>query len=401
MRILVLASTYPLGPQDSTPGFVHELCRRLAVKGHQVFVLTPHMPGAPTIQILDGVHVHRYRYCPEALEQLVGPGGVMSRLRQRRWRLLLVPFLLVAMAWNYITTCRRRRIELVHAHWLIPQGLVAAAMRPFTGNLPLVCTAHGGDLFALRGPRFRSLRRLIVARANVVALVSNYMRDVLASEGVASNKLEVAPMGVDLLERFVPDPQIARNANLLVFVGRLVEKKGVRHLLDAFAEIRHRHVNAQLRIIGDGPERAALERQADVLGIRTNVEFLGARPSDALPAQYSEAAIAVVPSVIDRGGDQEGLGLVTIEAAGCGCALVVSDLDAIRDVVSDKVTALVTKAGDHSSLAMAIDRLLDDPALRERLADAAKNHVRATFDWTVVTERYESLFQRAQRESAR
>lgn len=393
MRLLVLASTYPLGAGDTTPGFVHELCKRLVARGHTVVVLTPHLPGAAREQSLDGVWVKRFRYANDGFEQLIGPGGVVSRVRAHPWRVLLVPLLLAALAWELRRETARAPYDLIHAHWLIPQGLVAALMRRWLPPVPLVCTAHGGDLFALRGPRFRWLRSLIVRRSAAVTLVSHYMRDVLVAEGASPEQLTVASMGADLEHQFVEDTTVTRASQQVIFVGRLVEKKGVHHLLGAFRHVVQRVPTARLTIVGDGPERARLDALCDSLQLRAHVEFLGAKPPSELPALYARAAIAVVPSIVDRGGDQEGLGLVTIEATGCGCAVVVSDLAAIRDVVKHGETGLVTPAGDEQALAAAIVELLGDEAARVRLADAARAHALARFDWRVVTTRYESLFE--------
>ncbi len=391
MKILVLASTYPLGAGDTTPGFVHELCKRLAARGHAVTVLTPHVPAALEFEELEGVRVRRFRYAPVPFEGLAGTGGIVSRLRERPLRvLLIVPFLL-ANAWAILRIVRREPPDIVHAHWLIPQGALAALLLPLLAKPSLVCTAHGGDLFALRAPAFRWLRRLVITRAARVTVVSRYMERVLRSEGAPDDRLTVASMGVDLRTRFVPVDGVTRESAHVIFVGRLVEKKGVHVLLDAFRIVNGRHPAARLSIVGDGPERADLERRVAELRLSDCVRFLGAQPQASLPALYASAAIAVVPSVIDRFGDQEGLGLVTIEAIGCGCTVVVSDLEAITDVVTDGETGLVTTAGDPTSLAAAVCRLLDDPGLRATLASHARHHALAHFDWDSVAARYSSL----------
>jgi len=393
VNILVLASTYPRSAEDTTPGFVHELSRRLVGLGHEVVVLTPHLPDSATDEVMDGVRVRRFRYGLERHETLIGQGGIVSRLRERPLRVLLVPLLLVAYAIALLRMGRGRRFDVVHAHWIIPQGLLAALLLPLLGGTPLVCTAHGGDLFALRAPAFRALRRLVTARSACVTVVSHHMRDVLTREGVPADRIRVASMGVDLQTRFVPVPGVARDPAKVIFVGRLVEKKGVRHLLDAMRLVHASHPHVRLDIVGDGPERVALEAQSARLGLADCVNFLGGKPQSALPQLYSAAAIAVVPSVVDRGGDQEGLGLVTVEAIGCGCAVVVSDLEAIRDVVTDGVNGLVTRAADATSLANAIVRLLDSPALGTQLAARARADALEKFDWQAVTGRYGQLFE--------
>ncbi len=392
MNILVLASTYPVGPGDSTPGFVHELSRRLVSMGHEVVVLTPHLPDSAVEEVMDGVRVRRFRYCLEHLETLIGQGGIVSRLRERPLRLLLVPLFLVAYSVALLRIVRGRRFDAVHAHWIIPQGLIAALLLPQLGGTPLVCTAHGGDLFALRAPAFRTLRRLVISRSACVTVVSCHMRDVLTREGVPADRVCVASMGVDMQTRFVPVRDVLRDPAKVIFVGRLVEKKGVRHLLDAFQIVHATHPHIHLDIVGDGPERAALEAQSATLGLTDRVTFLGAKPQSGLPLLYSGAAIAVVPSVIDSGGDQEGLGLVTLEAIGCGCAVVASDLSAIRDVVQDGVTGLLFRAGDARALAATLLRLLESDTLLRHLSVGAREHVVQTYDWTVVTARYEQLF---------
>lgn len=392
MKILVLASTYPLGAGDTTPGFVHELCKRLVVGGHAVTVLAPHVPPALEHETLDGVSVRRFRYAPASFEGLVGTGGIVGRLREKPLRsLLILPFLL-ANVWALLSITRREKFDVVHAHWLIPQGSLAAMMLPLLGDSTLVCTAHGGDLFALRAPAFRWLRRLVLARAAHVTVVSRYMDRVLRAEGASGDRLSVASMGVDLRKRFVPVEGVARHASHVIFVGRLVEKKGVHVLIDAFRTVSDRYPAARLSIVGDGPERTGLERRVTELRLTECVRFLGAQPQASLPALYTSAAIAVVPSVVDRFGDQEGLGLVTIEAIGCGCAVVVSDLEAIKDVVTNGETGLVTVAGDVADLAAAICRLLDDPGLRAMLAGQAGHHALAHFDWDSVAAHYASLF---------
>jgi hypothetical protein len=130
-RLLVLASTYPRWPGDPEPAFVHELARRL-VDAFEVTVLCPHAAGAATRETFDGVQVLRYRYAPAALESLVNDGGIVANLKRHRWKWLLLPTFVGALAWRAWRLVRRERPAVVHAHWLIPQGVVAggAGARP-------------------------------------------------------------------------------------------------------------------------------------------------------------------------------------------------------------------------------------------------------------------------------
>ena len=264
MKILMLSSTYPRWPHDTLPPFVHELAKRLVTLGLEVTVLTPHIPGASVHDVLDGVPVRRFRYGPDSLEQLAGPGGMMGRIREQPRRLLLVPLFLVALALAISRILRTGQYSLIHAHWLIPQGFIAAFINRLLSHrsIPLLCTSHGGDLFALRSPVFRWARIWLGRTAAHVTVVSQFMREVLIKEGLDASKVSVLSMGVDLKKVFVPQFEVERNPGRLIFVGRLVEKKGVRYLLEAYAHLIKEFPELGIRVIGDGPERNALRALA-------------------------------------------------------------------------------------------------------------------------------------------
>src|SRR5262249_31692418 len=146
---------------------------------------------------------------------------------------------------------------------------------------PFVVTSHGADLFALRGRLFGALRRFVVRKAAAITVVSHAMRVALEQDG-ADARIRVQPMGVDLLGRFHPDAATMRSDDEILFVGRLVEKKGLRHLIDAMPTIVGRHPRARLTVAGFGPEESALRRRAAELGLGQRVDFVGAVPQASL-----------------------------------------------------------------------------------------------------------------------
>lgn len=387
-RLLVLTSTYPRWPGDPEPGFVHELARRLT-SDFDARVIGPHAPGALRHERLDGVDVHRYRYAPARLETLVNDGGIVTNLRCQPWKWLLVPGFLLAQTWAIWRALRRFRPDVVHAHWLLPQGLVMALFSWLPGSPPFVVTSHGADLFALRAGPLRALKHFVARRAAAVTVVSQAMTDVLVHLGVDAGTLSVRPMGVDLRERFTPDPSVPRADDELLFVGRLVEKKGLRHLLDALPDIACHQPGVTLTIAGFGPEEPALRRQAEALGLTDRVRFIGAVPQADLPALYHRAALFVAPFVEAASGDQEGLGLVTVEAIGCGCPAVVGDVPATRGIDAVRVPP-----GDSTALAARIADCLALPAPeRAALAEAQRRSVDA-FDWETVAGGYAAVLRR-------
>lgn len=387
-RLLILSSTYPRWRDDPEPGFVHELARRLAGE-FEVTVLAPHAPGAATREVLDGVQVRRWRYAPAALETLVNDGGIVANLRRAPWKWLLVPGFLLGLAWSCWRSLRELRPRVVHAHWLLPQGLIALLLR---GDARLLVTSHGADLYALRAAPLQALKRRVARDAQAVTVVSAPMREELARLGADPARVRVAPMGVDLARAFTPGPD-PRSADELLFVGRLVEKKGLRHLLDALPRVRRAHPAAVLTIAGFGPEEPALRAQAAALGLEDAVCFLGPVPQSGLPALYRRAAVFVAPFVQAASGDQEGLGLVVVEALGCGCPVVVSDLPPVRDIFGGATPHGLVAPGSSAHLAEAVGRVLSDPVGAAAEAAALREAMRARFDWEAVARGYAKILK--------
>ena len=386
--LLVLSSTYPRWDGDHEPGFVHELSKRLAAR-FDVIALVPSSPGALPREVLDGVEIVRYRYAPRRYETLVNAGGIVTNLRRQPWKWLLVPSFLFAQYVRAALILRQRQRFAIHAHWLIPQGVIAALLSVFSTHAPrLVVTSHGADLFALRGRAFAHLRAWVVGRADEVTVVSDAMRENLERAGVDVRKVSVQPMGVDLRDRFAPDATTQRSRAEILFVGRLVEKKGLRHLLDAMPSIIALHSEAVLTIAGFGPEEASLRAHSDALGLADRVRFLGAVPQSRLPALYRRAAAFVAPFVEAKSGDQEGFGLVLVEALGCGCPVIASDLPATRSTLSSVHGAIGVPPGDSDALAVAIGTVLADPESFAARAAADRESLLERYDWSPVADRY-------------
>lgn len=383
-RLLVLASTFPRWAGDPEPGFVHELARRL-VSEFDVCVLCPHAPGARATEIIDGLRVNRYRYAPEALETLVNNGGIIANLRRSPWKWLLLPTFFGGLLWSAWREIARWRPHVAHAHWLLPQGLVLALVERIHRHAPgFVVTSHGADLFALRAAPLQALKRFVAARAAGITVVSSAMREEMIRLGVSPVRILVQPMGVDLLDRFFPDAAVEREADSLLFVGRLVEKKGLRHLIDAMPAILDQRPGAILSVAGFGPEEAERRAQVAALGLQSSVRFLGAISQDELPRLYRQAAVFVAPFTLARDGDEEGLGLVCVEAAGCGARLVLGDVGAVRGSFDTVPGVRFAVPGDARSLAEQVLAALSAPPPE----DTAIEGLRARFDWRVRAAEY-------------
>jgi len=394
-RVLVVTSTFPRWKDDPEPAFVFELSRRLA-SSFDITLISPRSHGSKKSETMAGIRVIRFPYFFKRWENLAThSGGILNRLRANRLNYLLVPFFLFGLILALFRLLRKERFDLIHAHWIIPQGLSVVLVRfLLRDKTPVICTSHGGDLFALRGRVFHWLKKRVISSCHALTVVSNAMRNTVLDMGVAPEKVKVISMGVDLANFYTPDPAIERSNNELLFVGRFVEKKGLNVLLNVMPQVIKAHPDACLTLAGAGPMEGRLKNIVREKNLTDKVVFLGMRPQSELPLLYRRSAIAVFPFIVAESGDQEGLGLVVVEAMGCGCPVTASDLPAIHDTIIHGKNGLMVSPGSPEMLASAITKLLSDAELRLQLSREARNSVVDKFDWERVAYRYSKLYQK-------
>ena len=385
-RLLVLASTFPAAPGDGTPGFVRDLAGVEATEFDTV-VLVPRVPGAPRTELVDDGkggtwRIERFAYFPRRFEDLAD-GAIIENLRAKPARLLQVPCVLLFEALALRRLVRTHRPDVLHVHWIVPQGVVALLV---ARGVPWLVTTLGGDVYALRDPLSLRLKRAVLTRAAAVTTMNVDMRQRLLALGAPVDATLVLPMGADVDGVRATGAGVTRCPGRVLFVGRLVEKKGLAFLLEALRSVPG---DWSLDVVGDGPLRPDLEARAAGLPVR----FLGQATKDDLARAYAGCDLVVAPSVPAASGDQDGLPVALLEAMSAGCPVVASRIAGIDEAVVDGETGLLVPPGDAPALAAALIRLLGDPELRDRLGAAAS--ARAD-DYSVATlgRRYTELLLR-------
>ena len=390
-KILISTSTFPRWEHDIDPPFVYDLALRLTGL-FDIYVLCPHAPGTKTTELMSGVRVKRFRYFFAPCETLAYAGGILNRFRQNFLFYFMVPFFLLGEFAATVRCLRTEKPDIINAHWLIPQGLVAVLAKAVTGSkAPLVCTLHGGDIFGLKGVILDALKKFVLRKCAAVNVVSSAMAETVKALGIDDERINIAPMGVDLLNSFIPG-DIEKNPESLLFVGRFAEKKGLIYLINAMPLVLEKHPDARLTLIGHGPLEEVIKSRIRELNIQHAVIFGGAVHNNELPAIYQRAQIVIFPSIIDSRGDTEGFGLVMVEAMGCGCAVIASDLPAIHDSVIDGQTGLLARQKDSRDLAEKINHLLDNPEKCSRLSSQARSYILERYDWKITAARYAAVF---------
>lgn len=383
MKVCMAATSFPRWPGDGQGAFVWGLAQALQRKGVAVQVVALHTPGAKTAEVIAGVQVVRPRYWwPEEAELLRKDGGGLP-ITLRKYplaRVQLPPFL--ARHSLALADCARTA-DVIHAHWTISGA--AGLFARWRYQRPLLVTVQGSDIFQVtKHPIGAWLTRTLLQRAQRVTALSQALKTATTAIGVPAEQIEVIPNGVDV-RSFAP-PVDAQRQPVILFVGYLIARKGVRYLLDALPPVLQALPNFRAVLIGDGPEENALRQQAAALGIAERVEFLGFLPQEQVRHWMQRATVFVLPSL------EEGQGVVLLEALASGLPVVASRVDGIQEVVTNQVGVLVEPA-QPPALAAALLNLLQNPSQWAALSQQARQHMLNHYDWDQIANRYLELYQ--------
>jgi len=396
LKLLMLVSSYPRNKQDSASIFLRNFAESLSNRGIKVHVLAPAYKENGT-RIEDGITVHRFQYLPASIQKLAYGSGILSNLNRHPWLWIEVPFFLVMMSYSLVRILRKENPDLIHAHWVLPQGLVALLAR-LVHKKPVITTSHGGDAFALRGKVLSYLKRMVLRKST--AWTSNTQATSKAFGATGSlPKPYIIPMGVEV-EHFQSGQQkslrreLPENEMIVLFVGRLVEKKGVEDLLSAYSllpsDLRCR---TRLWIVGDGERRARLQHYSESLDIAEKTRFWGQISNHRLPDYYASGDLLVVPSIEDPSGDTEGQGVVMLEAFAARLCVLATSVGGICEVVENGLTGFLVEPHNPQQLATAMTRLLKDKSLRKELAESAYVKVKSQYDWRKIVQDFENLYR--------
>jgi len=389
IKILVLASTFPRWQNDSTPPFVYELSKQYTNEA-EVVVLAPFSKRSQKYEVMDGMKVHRFNYWPFAKK--LADGAILPNLKTNKLFWLQVPFFFLFEFFAVWSMIRKYKPDIIHAHWIIPQGIVAVVLKKLLGwKGKIVCTTHGGDIFGLQF--INGIKKWVVSNCSALTVVSEAIKEKIDEFGT-NTPVSVISMGVDT-EKFnksKADSSLREkygiNAEFLLFVGRLSEKKGVEYLIKSMPEVLSKHPDAKLLIVGNGELETKLKKLVnDELKISNNVIFAGGIPNSELPKYYATADIFIGPSIIAEGGDREGFPVSFMEAMASGTPLITSDIDIFGELVHGE-NAMKAQEKSSESIAYCICSLIEDKGTVNKVVVYNNQLISEKFDLQVVGNQY-------------
>ncbi len=470
MHIGVLTHNYPRYPGDFSGTFVEALCQEFARQQQQVTVWSPFdmayeerradretgrqgegekgRRGDKKTQdfttrnpqsVIPNPSLRLFRYAfPDRLHTLGYMRSMHSDLSLKLSNYFLSPFFFAAGIATLLRDARRLRPDLLHAHWLLPNGFIAAVAARRLG-IPLVISVPGSDAqVANANPLFRSMARFAMRQASLLTANSVELRDaVIGIGGEKATGREVLAQKFDLIlygtdpEALKPDStgiDALRNSwregdaqqqspvsglqslvfqqsaihnpqstipTILLCVGRMVYKKGFDTLLRAIAEPALRQRDVLAIMVGNGDQKTEWQAMADQLGISNRLRWVGNVPKTEIGVYYNACDVLINPSV-SRPAD--GLNVCVLDAMSCGKAVVGSNVAGNPLAIVDGETGLIVPEQDAPALAAALARLVDDSDLRQRLGRAARRRIETELGWPHLARRYLRHFERIVRE---
>ena len=345
MRVLLVTTSFPSGPDDAAGPFVLRLMEALEEKDINCHVLTP-ASIVPT-RWPDAAKVHRFRYASWRWQRLAQqPGGIPSALKKFPLLYALVPVFLGCLGGAIVRLARN--VDVIHAQWSINGAL--AVLTCFIHKRPVITTLHGSDHVRGQGGGVYGWlhRKALMGSSHVVGVSEAITKSLMQSFPERPDKVVFIPNGVD--EEFFnirPEDRPAQLPLKLLFVGSLIPLKGVDVLLKAIPKFL-KNSQVSVSLVGDGPEKENLLQLASQLKVESSIEFIGTVAPKDIPTLMAEHHILILPS------QREGRPSVVLEAMAAAMAVVATDIDGTRELVKDGETGWLFPSGDDMALAQII-----------------------------------------------
>jgi glycosyltransferase involved in cell wall biosynthesis len=402
LDLLFLTQTYPRFEEDTAGPFIRDLARALVRGGDRVTVLLPRGEGLALEGVgADGIEVVPFPYAPPAWEVL-GYGRTLAADERVRGKAALVAPLYALAARRAVgRLLARRRYDLVHAHFLVPNGVAVAPLgRGSWGSTAFAVGLHGSDVFLAEKPGARSLARFALGRTALLTGCSPELVSRVCALGFPTERSRVIPYGVDV-QAFTPrnpgSPKTMRSAwrerlgipdpaPLLLGVGRMATKKGFHVLIAALPRLFAARPDAHVVLAGGGDRLAELQAAAAPWSER--VHFPGPVLRDTLPDLYRAADLFVLPAVHDAKGNVDGLPNVILEAMASGLPVVASGISGIPLAVEPERTGLLVPEGDADALGTALLSLLAAPEQARAMGERGRRKAESELTWGAVAGRY-------------
>lgn len=405
LNILALTHNYPRTPQDHSGRFILNIYKHFP-KAFRVKVIAPQTVfdvPIPRQDTYEGIEAIRIKYWFKNGQNLFY-GGVISKVRNPI-NIIKLFIYFISLTFTCLNEIKNsagegRRFNIIHAHWWIPNGLVAWVVSYLT-DIPYVITSHGTDIFILRKYKILKLfASSVLKKSSLVTTVSSSIAETIKQvfgKDFVDRFLQVEVMPMPYEYNMFEHEISSTKENTILSIGRFTERKGYKYLIEGYARFaeycKEKNIDIpELKLYGFGPDLEELKQQAKSLGIDTLVLFGGEiKDHEDVPPVIKKARAFVIPSVTDRNQESEGLGIVILEAMASGVPLLATRSGGITDLVRHKVNGYLVPEKDSQAIADTLAYMIENPGETETYARKGLEDVTWYADKN-VSKRFQDAF---------
>ncbi len=385
MRLLHITTAYKRNKNDViTPWLVDLLVEQS--KSEEVFVLTSGYKNVSKRQKYKNIKIFRFNYAPKNLMKLTHDSTIMDYLSFNRKAFFLLPLFFITGIIENLKIVFREKIDVIFVHWPFPLFFIAYPAKIFFKK-KIVSVFYGAELKLFKKSFFGKnfLLLSILKNSDKIVAISTYTKKQIEEIVQDKNlKIEIIPYGVKVYE----NTHFSEKEKFILFVGRLVERKGVDYLIKALKYVKDDY---KLYIIGDGYKRSELEELVKKENLSERVKFFGFVTDKDLIEYYKKSKIFVLPAIHDRRGDTEGLGMVLVEAILNGTVSIGTSVGGITDIIEDGKSGILVKEKDEKELTQKINLLIENDDLYKKLQYEGYRIIKEKFSIEKVNKKYLEL----------
>ena len=384
MNILHITTAFQRNRQDIiTPWLVNLL--RAQSESNDVFVLTSGYGRVKNKQILGKIKIFRFNYAPKNLMKMTHDLTIQDYISRNPLSILLMPLFFFSGILKCLEIVRQEKINIIIVHWPFPLFFIAFPAKILNGK-KIISVFYGADikLFKNKFKKLHFILESICNHSDSIVAISNSTAKELTDLSRVKN-ISVIPYGVTM-----KDSKRNSKENLIITVGRQVERKGTEYLIKAMKYIDSAY---KLAIIGNGPLIGNLRDLTVKENLSDRVSFEGWVSDDKLEEFYERAKIFVLPAIYDSRGETEGLGMVLVEAMMHKAVCVASGIGGIPDIIKDKNTGFISKEKNYEDISEKINYIIRNKETSDLIAKNALEFCSKEFSLTSVEKKYEHLIK--------
>lgn len=393
MRICIASTSFPLYDGHVQSPFLLSLAKELK-KSVAVDVVCPYLQGGHLESTLAGIHVHRFTYFwPRRLQTLTSRGGIPSNLKKSffaKVQLLTLSGAMLFALWRFV---RKHKIDIIHAQWSLP-GFLSVLVKKATG-VPVIVTERGAALhLAMNNVIMRSVLRYALTNCDAVVSNNKTQAALIKQLGIMKPVHTIINGVAQHLFKSVDKHRCKKKLGfdhdqpMLLFVGWLIERKGLTYLFFALQRLLKNHPRARLVVVGDGALAQPLRREARNLGIAAHVLFVGSKTQEEVAMYMNAADVFVLPSI------SEGRANVLAEALSCETPIVATDVGDAASLVDEGITGYLCRPQDAQDLSEKIHQVLAPSFQKAYTKNILARKKEKLTSWSACAQQYLAVYKK-------